>query len=221
VLLAKELATIDQLSGGRLVVGVGLGAPAGDLTGALGMPDDRGPRRLREGVEAMRAVWSGAHASYAGEIFAFDDLTVAPLPAQRPGPPIWFGARARPALRRAARLGDAWIGAGSSSSADFVEHVKILDEELASAGRVIPKAKRVYLAVEDDRRTAYERLVAVLDPLYSIPGLTERCAVYGPAEECGDQLRALVAAGAEELLLHPLYDLDRQTEALAGLMADL
>lgn len=213
ILLAKELATIDRLCDGRLVVGVGLGREPADA--ALALPSDRAAQRLREGVEVLRALWSGPAASYAAKIFAFKDVTLEPRPLQPTGPPIWLGARARPALRRAAQIGDGWIGAGSSSSADFVEQSQMLDEEMAEAGRAIPKAKRVYIAVENDRRAAYERLAAVLDPMYASPGMTERCAVYGPPEHCAEQLQDLVSAGAEELLLHPLYDVHRQLAALA------
>src|SRR4051812_39669705 len=153
VLLAKELATIDRLSAGRLTVGVGLGRKPDEMTARLGFPTDRPAGRLRGGVGGMREIWAGG----------------PPPPIPQPGPPIWFGARARPALRRAARIGDGWIGAGSSSSADFVEQAKVLEEELAEAGREIPKAKRVYIAVEDDRGTAFERLSAVLDDMYASP----------------------------------------------------
>ena len=200
-LLAKELATIDVLSNGRLTVGVGLGRAPDELTGRLGFPTDRPAGRLRENVETMRECWADAE----------------PHPVQRPGPPIWFGARARPALRRCARIGDGWIGAGSSSSEDFIEQSKVLDEELAEAGRTIPKAKRVYIAVEDDRDTAFERLREVLDRMYAAPGITERVGLYGPLEHCAEELEKLKAAGAEELLLHPLYDHARQLEACAAL----
>ena len=199
-LLAKELATIDVLSGGRLTVGVGLGRAPDELTAELGFPTDRPAGRLRENVETLRARWAASE----------------PHPVQQPAPPIWFGARARPALRRCARIGDGWIGAGSSSSQDFVEQAKVLDEELAEAKRSIPKAKRVYIAVEDDRAAAFERLRDVLDDMYSAPGITERVGLYGPPEHCAQELRSLVDAGAEELLLHPLYDHPRQLESLAA-----
>jgi probable F420-dependent oxidoreductase len=219
VLLAKELASIDRLSGGRLVVGVGLGRKPDEQTGRLGFPTNRHVSRLEEGVQAMRAIWSQDEAAFSGRVYDFDGLRLEPKPAQRPGPPVWFGARARPALQRVVRIGDGWMGAGSSSMQDFFEQSKILDEELDAAGRAtetLPRAKRVYIAVEDDRQTAFDRLVAVLDPMYQSPGMTERCGLYGPAEHCASELRKLVDAGAGELLLHQLYDHDRQLEALAG-----
>ena len=216
VLLARELATLDRLSDGKLVVGVGIGRPADDVMTRLGLPHDRRARRLQEGVEAMRALWANPGACYAGEIFSFEGVTIEPPPMQRPGPPIWFGAKIRPALRRTARLADGWIGAGIASNAEFLEQSKELQEELFAAQRSIPKMKRVYIAVEADRATAYARLSAVLDPMYKSPGMTEHCAVYGSVEECALRLRELIDAGADEILLHPLYDHSRQLDALAA-----
>ena len=92
VLLAKELASLDRLSGGRLTVGVGLGAPADEHVAALGFPADRAVRRLVEGVEVMRALWSGDEVSFDGELLRFSRARLEPKPIQRPGPPVWFGA---------------------------------------------------------------------------------------------------------------------------------
>jgi probable F420-dependent oxidoreductase len=216
-LLARELASIDRLSRGRLIVGVGLGGSDGSEA-ALGIPTDRRARRLAEGVEILRAAWSQDPVSYDGELFSFSGVHLEPKPAQQPGPPIWFGAGKRPALRRAARLGDGWIGAGSSATSDFLEQVPMLREELEAAGRdpdAFPKSKRVYVAVDDDADRGRERLAAVLDAMYGRPGLTERVAVCGRVEHVAEELRRLLHAGAHELLLHPLYDWLEQLEALA------
>src|SRR3954453_15079215 len=111
-LLARELATIDRLRGGRLVVGVGLGAPEGERVAALGFPTDRRVRRLTEGVAVMRALWAGDAAGHArgvgggggrgvgggggggpeGGLGRFGGARVEPKPLQRPGSPVWFGA---------------------------------------------------------------------------------------------------------------------------------
>jgi probable F420-dependent oxidoreductase len=214
-LLAKELATLDQLSGGRVVAGVGLGMSDGS-EGALGFPTDRHVRRLSESVEVMRALWSQEEASYHGEVFDFSGVRVEPKPAHPL--PIWFGAGKPPAVRRAARLGDGWIGSGSSASSDFVEQAAILREELERAGRdpdAFPKAKRVYMAVEDDERTARERLTPILDGMYGRPGLTERVAICGTAAQVAERLHELTDAGAGELLLNPVYEPLEQLEAAA------
>jgi alkanesulfonate monooxygenase SsuD/methylene tetrahydromethanopterin reductase-like flavin-dependent oxidoreductase (luciferase family) len=149
----------------------------------------------------MRALWTGS----------FEGGLVEPKPVQQPLP-IWFGGSAEPALRRAARMADGWIGGGSSSSDDFIGHVEIL-RETAPAG--FPIAKRVYIAIEDTETRARDRLTPVLDGIYGWPGLTDRVAVCGPPGRCAEELQRLVAAGAQELVLNPLYDYERQLEACA------
>jgi len=214
-LLARELATIDQISGGRLTVGVGVGRKD---PGVLGFPVERRVLRFRENLEVIRRLWSGDDVSYDGELYRFAGVNVEPKPVQRPGPPIWFGAGAPPALRRAAELGDGWMGAGSSGSADFPGQAKLLADALRERGRdlaAFPTGKRVYIAVEDTEERARELLAPRLDGYYGAPGITERVAVCGPAEACAEQLRELVAAGAGELLLNPFYDYAEQLERLA------
>jgi probable F420-dependent oxidoreductase len=217
VQLAKELASLDRMTAGRLVVGVGLGRkdPA---AAALGFPADRRVRRLTEAIDVMRALWGSDTATYHGELWTFDDLPAQPRPAHEGGPAIWLGAGSEPALRRAARIGDAWIGAGSSSSEDFARQAPVVDAALRETGRdpaAFPMAKRVYIAVDDDGRTATERLTPILDGMYDAPGLTARVAVCGTAGHCAQELRGLVSAGAGELLLHSLYDPLEQLERLA------
>jgi probable F420-dependent oxidoreductase len=217
VQLAKDLATIDRLCGGRLTVGVAIGSDD-ERIAALGFPTDRRVRRLVEGVEVMRALWAQDAAAHDGELFRFSGVRMEPKPLQRPGPPVWFGARAEAAVRRAARIGDGWIGAGSSSSEDFVAQAATVRRAVEEAGRDPARfaiAKRVYIAVEDDEQVARSRLTAVLDPMYQMPGLTERCGLWGPPERCAQALRALADAGAQELVLSPLYGHLAQLEALA------
>jgi probable F420-dependent oxidoreductase len=215
-LLAKELATLDQLSGGRLVAGVGLGVSDGSEA-ALGFPTDRHVRRMTETVEAMRAFWSQEEASFDGELFQFSGVHVQPKPAQD-RLPIWFGGAHPNAIRRAARLADGWIGAGSQATSAVLKQIELLREELERRGRdpsAFPIAKRVYIAVEDDEQTARDKLTPILDGMYGAPGLADRVASCGTAEQVAEGLRPLLDAGAGELLLHPLYEPHEQLEAAA------
>ncbi|WP_051579708.1 LLM class F420-dependent oxidoreductase [Pseudonocardia acaciae] len=228
---ARELATIDQLSGGRLTVGLGVGNDYHRETlESLGIPVDRPVRRLVEGIDVMRALWREDAASYRGEIYSFSDVRSQPKPARPAGPPIWIGARSAPALRRAVRIADGWTGAGPVSTQDFLEQLAVVREALDEQGRDrsgFTVSKGVYLAVEDDVPTARERLVQTFDrafaanPVYDAAGMADRVAVFGPPEHCAEQLRVLVDAGVDELILHARYDelaqLERFPEVVAAL----
>jgi probable F420-dependent oxidoreductase len=218
VLLAHDVATIDRLSGGRVTLGVGLGAPAGEDVARLGFSVDRRVRRLVEGIGVMRALWASDSASFDGEIHAFSGAGVEPKPLQRPGPPIWLGAGREPALRRAARIGDGWIGSGSSTADAFAAQAAIVRRALEEDGRDparFPIAKRVYIAVEDSAEVGLRRLSAILDGMYGSAGLGEAVGLAGPPERCAEDLRGLVDAGATELVLTPMYGHLAQLEALA------
>jgi probable F420-dependent oxidoreductase len=109
VLASKMITTIDVLSGGRVDLGVGTGWSRVEYR-ALGVEDkfvDRG-RATDEAIEVMRVCWSGGEVAYDGEFYAFRNVSVAPVPIQRPHPPLWVGGDSKPALRRAARFADVW-----------------------------------------------------------------------------------------------------------------
>jgi alkanesulfonate monooxygenase SsuD/methylene tetrahydromethanopterin reductase-like flavin-dependent oxidoreductase (luciferase family) len=218
VILARELATMDWLSGGRLIVGVGLGTK-GHLVDALGFPQDRQLGRLLDGVATMQNLWKHGLPD-PDQATSFGAPMVLPM-ARGQGPPLWFGGAAPAALRRAARLGSGWIGAGVSRPSEFEAEVRLLREELAAVDRhdnfVI--SKRVFIGVERDRPTALARFGAALDGLYETPGFTERVGIYGSAEECAEQVVAFVEAGAHKVILTPMYDYLRQIEAFADLAA--
>ncbi len=215
--LAKALSSLDHLSGGRLDVGVGAG---GHVDEALfGYSKERRIRRFVEGIELMKALWTQREAHVSGAFWNLDGAQMEPKPVQRPHPPIWFGARSEPALRRAARLGDAWMGAGSSSNADFVEHLALLRAALEAEQRdpaTLLVSKRVYLAVDDDRDRAERRLREWFGVRYGNADMASRDAIWGGQAECLDKLAELVAAGAQHLLLNPVFDELEHLELLAA-----
>ncbi len=109
--VAKSVATLDVISGGRAAFGVGLGWVAEEFE-AMGIPFRARVGRMRESVEILRMLWAGGRCSYQGRHFSFPEMTSFPVPVQAGGPPILVGAFAEPALRRAAEIGDGWLGAG-------------------------------------------------------------------------------------------------------------
>ncbi|MBN6057767.1 TIGR03619 family F420-dependent LLM class oxidoreductase, partial [Nonomuraea sp. RK-328] len=113
ILLAHQLATLDLMSGGRLVAGMGAGFPTPNTEAqfeAVGVGFKRRVSRMEEAIHAMRRLWSGDEVSFQGTHFAFNDVRLAPAPARRGGPPIWLaGGGSDSALRRVARLADGWL----------------------------------------------------------------------------------------------------------------
>src|SRR5262244_1390550 len=144
--LAKTLSTLDQLSRGRLEIGVGTGGNARPFA-AFGVDPQRYVARFTEGLALMKALWTEPRVTFDGEFWQLKDAALEPKPFQKPYPPIWFGASAPSALRRAVRLGHGFFGAGSAPTARFAEQVQIVRAALAESGRPaadFPIAKRVY-----------------------------------------------------------------------------
>src|SRR5438105_7767562 len=148
--VAHQVATLDYVSGGRAILGVGIGRD--HHYAEFQVPREHRVRRLREGVEVMKALWTQAKVDYAGTIYRLDGATMMLKPVQKPHPPLWFGGDHPDAVRRAAELGDAWMGSGGSSLATFGRSVPILRAALEKAGRdpaTFPISKRVFLSVAD------------------------------------------------------------------------
>lgn len=223
--LARDLATIDQLSRGRLTVGIGVGnAYHRPRLAALGIETDRPAVRLVEGIGVMRALWSQDEAEFHGEIYSFSGIRSQPKPIQQPGPPILIGARSEAALRRAVTIADGWTGAAMIPPEERAKELAILHDELAVTGRdpaSFSISVNVYAAVDPDREKAKTRVQEVLsssfksNPVYEPDDMAQKVAIYGPAEECAEGFRKLIDEGVDEIVLHPMYDHFDQLEGLA------
>jgi alkanesulfonate monooxygenase SsuD/methylene tetrahydromethanopterin reductase-like flavin-dependent oxidoreductase (luciferase family) len=216
--LAKSLATVDQLSGGRLDVGIGLGGNPG-VYPAYGISAARRVARFNEGLRLMRALWTEPRVTFAGEFWRLENASMEPKPVQRPHPPLWLGAHHPDALHRAVAAGAGFMGAGSASTATFAREVEQLRGFLVAAGRdpaSVDIGKRVYVAVDADRERAGRRLADWFGAFYGRPALAAEVSVWGSAEQCAEGLRAVVAAGARLLMVNPVYDELEQLEALAA-----
>ncbi len=208
VQLAKALGSLDQMSHGRLTVGVGIGGRQ-NMYPAFGLTTDRRARRFVELLDVMKALWTEPQATYEGQFWQLDGVPMEPKPVQKPHPPLWFGGRHPDALRRAVRHGDGWMGAGSSTTATFLECVQQLNTFLEEAGRdpaTFPISKRVYLAVDDNEKRAEERITTWFDNRYHNAPLGAEVSVWGSAAQCAEKLAEIVDGGAEMLMLNPMFD---------------
>ncbi|MFD4190873.1 LLM class flavin-dependent oxidoreductase [Amycolatopsis thermoflava] len=213
--LAKSLATLDQLSRGRLEVGVGSGGRNRPFS-AFGLDGEAHVARFTEGIRLVKALWTEDVVDFDGRFWQLEGASMQPKPFQKPGPPLWFGGSHPNALKRAVKHGDGFFGAGSSTTAAFAEQVKTLREVLAEAGREdFQVAKRVYIAVDDDGDAARRRVADGLAEIYGKRGL-EAVAVAGTPDECVAGVQEVAAAGAELILFTPFADQAEQMERLAA-----
>ncbi len=150
---AKMIASLDALSGGRVILGVGAGG-APDEFSALGIPESQRGVRTDEYLGAMIELWTSDPSSYRGRFVDFENVRFAPKPAQSPHPPIWVGGRSDAALRRAARFGEAWHPTHMTLDA-LRERMDRLAEFSASMGRELLPSTTLHLSVSfDDGSTA-------------------------------------------------------------------
>ncbi len=217
--LAKSLSTLDQLSRGRIEIGVGTGGP-GRQFAAFGADPQRYVARFTEGLALMKALWTDSRVTFDGEFWQLTDAPMEPKPFQKPFPPVWVGGSAPTALRRAVRLGNGFFGAGSTPTAKFADQVQIVREALSESGRPVrdfPIAKRVYVAVDEDAGRARKRMNAELERLYGFrsEGI-EAAAVTGTPADCARELQKVAEAGAELILFTPMFEPAAQAERLAA-----
>jgi probable F420-dependent oxidoreductase len=142
LVLAKTVATVDRLSAGRFIFGVGIGWLAEEFQ-ALGITFDRRAQRTREYIEVMRKLWTERRSSHQGEFVNFTSVLSYPKPASEKGVPVWFGGESGPALRRVAEYGDGWLGFNLLPD-QAAAKIKRIEELLRANGR---RRSDVYLAV--------------------------------------------------------------------------
>ncbi|HEY4228424.1 MAG TPA: TIGR03619 family F420-dependent LLM class oxidoreductase [Candidatus Limnocylindrales bacterium] len=222
VAFAKEWATLDVLSGGRSILGVGVGWNKEEFA-ALRIPIEERGRRMNEMLEAITALWAGDDVSYEGRYYRFEHLTIEPKPAQKPHPPIWIGGGTQPSekiygeavstiqpvLRRIAKYASTWVP-HSSATAEMVAG----DWELIR-GYMIENGRN-----PDDMRRVYSNFVHILKPGEKPESAAAKFRVYsgmdleywqqfyllGEAEDVAERIRGKIAAlgGVDDLILNPL-----------------
>ncbi|WAL64517.1 LLM class flavin-dependent oxidoreductase [Amycolatopsis cynarae] len=204
ILLAHQLATLDRLSGGRVIAGVGGGFPNPNTRAqfaAIGVDFDRRISRMEESIDAMRLLWSGEAVSYQGKHFAFEDVRIAPPPLRPGGPPIWLAGSNDPALRRVARLADGWLPY-PSKAATYAEEHRVIEQ--AATARPITPALYATVCLDEDPERARRRLRNSIERYYNAPlEVVEsiQAMFAGTARQAADWLTGYTAAGARHLVI--------------------
>src|SRR5215831_9644186 len=196
---AKMTATLDVLSGGRLVFGVGVGGENPKEFELAGVPHRERGARVTEGIDVVRALWRDTPASFQGRFTRFDGVSIDPKPVQRPGPPIWVGGRSDAALVRAARQGDGWISYVVLAER-YAQSAARIREEAERAGRRLDSFVNAHLAfitVGDNYEKARATWVRLLSKRYAqdFGPLAQKYGIIGTAAQCAEQLERFRAAG--------------------------
>ncbi|MFG1946162.1 LLM class flavin-dependent oxidoreductase [Nonomuraea sp. NPDC048826] len=212
ILLAHQLATLDRLSGGRVIAGMGGGFPRADTEAQFAAVDADYARRIsrmEESITVMRRLWSGDAVSHRGRHFSFDDVHLVPTPLRPSGPEIWLAGSGRPALSRAARLADGWLPYPPSPATYAKE--RVLVEQ--GAARPITPAFYATLTLDEDPERARQHLRTSIERYYNTPlELVEQVQALfaGSAREAAAWLAGYVRAGARHLVIRLATD-DQET----------
>ena len=203
VVLAKELATLDLLSGGRLLPAVGIGPPTSEDFRATGIEQKGRGRRTDEAIHLMKRLWTEDSVTFHGEYYSIEDISVTPKPAQPKGPPIWIGGRSMAAYKRAGTLGDGWLSS-SITVEEADEGVRSIKAYAAEAGREVPEDHfGIYLPfLFTDNR---ERDLDIARPyLHGRPDVPDDAiSAVGNPDEVRARVQQYIDKGATKFVMRP------------------
>jgi probable F420-dependent oxidoreductase len=223
---AKIAATLDRLSGGRLVLGVGLGGEFPPEWEAVGVPVAERASRVEEGIGVVRRLWSEDRVAHHGRHFRFGPVTLAPKPAPqradgRPGPPpIWIGGRAPAAMRRIGRLGEGYLS-HMCAPETYRENLATIAAAAREAGRApveFGAAAFLFTFLEDRFEDAHEKAAKLLGTIYArdFRDAARKYCLLGRPEDCLEQMRAFARSGCRHFVLAPLSDPEAFAERVAA-----
>ncbi|MBI3091731.1 MAG: LLM class flavin-dependent oxidoreductase [Candidatus Tectomicrobia bacterium] len=224
--VAKLAASLDFLSNGRLILGVGVGGEFPKEFELCGVPLRQRGRRAAEALAVLRALWRDGESSFHGEFAAFDGVTMLPKPLQPGGVPLWGGGRSEAALRRAARHCDGWLSYAMAPDrlAESLRRIQAYAEEAGRALDQFTVAHQVWLFVDGDEERAFRIANENLSHRFAQPfaARTRKLSVLGPPEACREKLAAYHAAGVRHFIIDPVCPealADEQLERFAEELA--
>jgi probable F420-dependent oxidoreductase len=205
VATAKQVTSLDLLSGGRFIFGVGVGGEIVREFDAVGVPVQERGRRTDEGLEILTRVLCEDNVTYEGKYYQIRHVTLAPRPQQQPYPPIWVGGRSEAALRRTARFGSCWLGylVSSQRLQEALQQIRALAPTYGREPTTIQGGMLLFTAIARDYETGKHMAIANLSRRYNQPfdNLVERYCVFGTPEQCLEKLQTFINAGMSHLVL--------------------
>jgi probable F420-dependent oxidoreductase len=222
---AKVTATLDALSGGRLIFGVGVGGENPKEFELCGVPHRERGARVTEGIDAVRALWRDTPATFRGRFTSFENVSIDPKPVQRPGPPIWVGGRSDAALARAGRHGDGWVSyvVQPERYAQSLEKIRGAAHAAARPLDGFVAAHLAFVTVGRDYERAKAAWVKALSKRYAqdFEPLAGKYGIIGTGEQCAEQLERFRTAGCTYVIVSPIGEPEDEREQLERVAADV
>jgi probable F420-dependent oxidoreductase len=221
--VAKQVTTLDHLTEGRLILGVGVGGEFPKEYAACDVPHNERGARLTEGVQVLRKFFSGEPVSHHGRFYGpFEDVPMRPSPRQPGGPPIWFAGRKEAALRRTGRLGDGYL-AYVITPAMYHEALETIAAAANAAGRSsmpFGTGHLLFTRLDNTYETALDRATETLSVRYAMDFRkpAARYCALGTPEQVAERIREFHAVGVRHVvldLLGPYEQRRRQVEWFA------
>jgi probable F420-dependent oxidoreductase len=221
IVLAKELATLDFLSHGRLFPAIGLGGDESKDLQAIGVNTKERAGRTDEMIVLMRRLWSEENVTFKGRFFSVQDTTIMPRPWQKNGLPIWIGGRSQAALRRTGRLGDGWL-VSSVSPEEVQSGIETIRAHAAEAGRHVPEDHYGVLIpfyFADSAEIALEIAGPSIRPRADLP--IGAFTAFGNPAQVRAKIEAYIAAGATKFVLRPCGPFEGWRRQITTLSAEV
>ncbi|MGH7794973.1 MAG: LLM class flavin-dependent oxidoreductase [Candidatus Binatia bacterium] len=221
VILAKELATIDFLSQGRLFPAFGLGGEDSKDLPAVGVSKKERAARADEAIVLMRRLWTEESVTFEGKFFSVQDVTIMPRPWQKDGLPIWIGGRSQAAMRRTGRLGDGWL-VSSVSPAEVEAGIASIRAYAAGAGREVPQdhyGVMVPFCFATDSDKALQIAGGSIRPRSDLP--VAAFTAFGTPDQVRAKVQAYIAAGATKFIMRPCAPFENWREQVAILSREV
>ena len=228
VVLAHGIATLDQISRGRFILGVGIGSDVPNIRAefvACGVPFEKRVGRMLEGLRLCRELWSGEPVTWNGR-WVMENVILGPVPHRPGGPPIWIGGMVRASLERVGRLYDGWFP--NSPDPDVWrrqwDEIKGIAREAGRDPQKLTGAVYLTLTIDEDRARAEQRINGFFENYYGRPAaeMRARQASYaGPAAGAAEWLSKWTEAGVQHLVLRFAGDPERHLEAAAKLRSQI
>jgi len=223
--VAKQVATLDRVLGGRLVFGVGVGGEFPVEYAACGVPRSERGARLSEAIPVLKGLWSAEPFANDGRFYPIPEVTMLPTPAQPGGPPVWCGGRSDAALRRIGRLGDGWISYVVTPER-YAAGLATIAAEVERVGRRVERFGTGHLLfawIDDDYETALDAATEHLSARYAMDfrKAAQRYAALGPPADVAAKIGAFRDAGVRHFVLDMTGPFAQREEQLARFAAEV